>query len=308
MSKKRNKAAAECICGEPGCDGECVANCQCSFQELNRDRRFDATFAPDKSGQYICPVRCEGDKTYPAPGDCPVCGMHLEQLLAFGAPQEKDKDDAYGEYRKLIRKLVVGAVFSIPLLFLALAGLVPPLETFSRGLWPARVGLLIQFVLSLPVVVYAAGFVFVKGVKSVAGWKLNMFTLIALGAGVAWLYSVVALAVPGIFPPIFRNPVGGIDAYFDTATAVLTLVVLGQMLEARAHLRTNDAIKDLLNLVPATALVVRGGREFELPLREVAVGDRVRIRPGGKIPVDGRVLEGSGSGKEKESEYMYGRR
>ncbi len=262
---------------------------------MNLDRRFDAGASPRQNGRYICPMRCEGEKTYPAPGDCPVCGMHLEQVLTFGAPREREKDPAFEEYRKLGRKLIVGAVFSVPILVLALAGLFPPAETFLRGLFSARVGLLLQFVLSLPVVVYAAGFIFVKGAKSVAGWHLNMFTLVALGTGVAWLYSVVALAFPGIFPPSFKNAAGEIDAYFDTASVVLTLVVLGQTLEARAHLRTNDAIKDLLNLVPPTALVIRDGREAEVPLSEVGVGDRVRIKPGGKIPVDGRIVEGNGT-------------
>jgi len=172
--------------------------------------------------------------------------------------------------------------------------LIPGLREFIMGFFPRKTNLLIQMLLSLPVVLWAASFIYAKGSRSVISRKLNMFTLIALGTGVAWLFSVIGTLFPGIFPASLRTMEGYVPVYFEATVIIIALVILGQMLELLAHAKTNSAIKELLNLVPAEALVIRNGKETKIPLLEVVVGDLIRVKPGEKIPVDGSLREGSG--------------
>lgn len=284
------KNVSNCICYTPGCNGSCVTNCQCSFQEINLSNKFTINKNTLKSGQYICPMRCEGKKTYPAPGDCPVCGMHLEQVLAFGTEQKKEDNDDYKSYKKMFKRFIIALIFTLPVLILAMSELIPFVNNFIKNLISAKTSLIIQFVLSLPVVIFASGFLFIKGIKSIITWKLNMFTLITIGTSVAWLYSIIGI----FFPEDFGDQHGNIAVYFETACVILTLVILGQMLEMRAHFKTNNAIKELLNLVPSKAIVIRDGKEIETALQDIVVSDKIKIKPGEKISVDGKIIDGNG--------------
>jgi len=277
----------DCICGTKNCDGSCITNCQCSFQERNLVKH-------QKADRYICPMRDEGDKTYPEPGDCPVCGMHLITVVEFGVPPEDAADEEFLGYRSMRLKFILAAVFSLPVLILAMGELVPGLAELLAALFPMKTNLLIQFALSIPVVCIFGSFIFVKGAKSVASRNLNMFTLIALGTSIAWLFSITALFFPQIFPESLKGHGGLVPVYFEATVIILTLVILGQMLELLAHAKTNGAIKELLNLVPPTTLVIRNGEEMVVPLAEVLVGDHIRVKPGEKIAVDGELVEGNG--------------
>ena len=285
----QGSAAGEtaCICGTENCDGSCVANCQCTFQERNLVKS-------KKADRYICPMRDEGDKTYPEPGDCPVCGMRLVKVVEFGVPPEAAEDEEILAYRSMRLKFILAAAFSLPILILAMGELVPGFAGLLAALFPMKTNLLIQFVLSVPVVCVFGSFIFVKGFKSVVTRNLNMFTLIALGTSIAWVFSLAALFLPQIFPPSLKGHGGLVPVYFEATVIIITLVILGQMLELLAHAKTNGAIKELLNLVPPTALVIRDGVETVVPLAEVRVGDRIRVKPGEKIPVDGELVEGNG--------------
>ncbi|OHD60834.1 MAG: hypothetical protein A2Y32_11525 [Spirochaetes bacterium GWF1_60_12] len=237
-----------CVCGAPGCDGTCVANCQCSFQELNLALPMVAPAGKMSAGGYACPMHCEGDKTYPAPNDCPVCGMHLVQVVVFGGPLVPEQDAETAAFRKMRRRFVLAAALAAPVLVLSMGELVPGLGQIIVNLMAAKTNLFFQLGLSVPVVLIAAAFIFAKGYQSVKTWKLNMFTLIALGTGVAWTYSLVATFVPDIFPLALRRADGLVPVYFEATVIIITLVILGQMLELLAHAKTNSAIKELLNL------------------------------------------------------------
>jgi len=282
-----------CICGTENCDGRCVTNCQCTFQERNLAMPVPLAVS-GKAEAYICAMRCEGDKTYPKPGDCPICGMHLVKVVAFGAPSGEEEDEEMAAFKAMRGKFILSALFALPVLFLSIGELIPGLGEFIGSLFSRKTNLLIQLVLSLPVVFWSASFIYAKGIKSVISKNLNMFTLIALGTGAAWLFSVVSTLAPGIFPDSLKTADGFVPVYFEATVIILALTILGQMLELLAHAKTNSAIKELLNLVPAEALVIRNGKEMKIPLAEVVVGDLLRVKPGEKIPVDGSLREGSG--------------
>ncbi|MCD6395929.1 MAG: copper-translocating P-type ATPase [Spirochaetaceae bacterium] len=283
-----------CICGDEDCSGACKTDCQCSFQELVLNQEVIAGVAPEKNGEFICPMRCEGDKTYPEPGSCPVCGMHLNRVIAFGTPQPEKETEEVKAFKSMRLKLVVAAVFSFPILILAMSELIPGASEFIKTYVSSQANQMTQFILSIPVVFYAGLFIFKRGVLSLVTRNLNMFTLIMIGTGAAWIFSFFGLFFPGVFPESLLNAEGQIPGYFEAASVITTLVILGQLLELLAHVRTNSAIKELLNLVPATAFVIRNGVETEVPLSEVHVNDILKVRPGEKIPVDGVIKEGSG--------------
>ncbi|HEY1120664.1 MAG TPA: copper-translocating P-type ATPase, partial [Haloferula sp.] len=234
---------------------------------------------------YTCPMHPEIEQDHP--GDCPKCGMPLEPKAVTNAGDEH----ARKEIRDLTRKFWVGLALALPVFLLAMLPMLPGVSLES---WiPRSVSKWIEFALATPVVFWVGGSFFVKGWRSLKGWNLNMFTLIALGVGSAYLYSVVAVLFPSWFPPAFRHH-GEVQLYFEAAAVITVLVLLGQLLEARARSRTGQAIQALLGLAAksATRLTADGGEE-EVGIDRLQVGDRLRVRPGEKIPVDGTVVEGS---------------
>jgi Cu+-exporting ATPase len=233
---------------------------------------------------YTCPMHPQIEQDQP--GACPICGMSLEpKTFAAGAGEE-----ANPELRDMTRRFWVGAALTLPVLLLAMAHLAPGLA--HAGEAPLRRWA--QFLLSTPVVWWAGWPFFVRGARSFRTARWNMFTLIALGVGSAWTYSTVAFFLPGVFPETARSH-GAVEVYFEAAAVIVVLVLLGQVLELRARARTSSALRALLDLAPATAIRVTGRGEAEVPLAEVEPGDRLRVRPGGKVPVDGVVEEGSSS-------------
>jgi Cu+-exporting ATPase len=230
---------------------------------------------------YTCPMHPEIEQDHP--GECPKCGMVLEPKT----PRMVEEDET--EIRSLSRKFWSALVLTIPVLILAMGHAVPGLHVDS--IIPRQIGKWIEFVLTTPVVLWAGGFFFARAWRSVVNRSLNMFTLIAVGVGAAYFYSAVAVITPGIFPDSFRRN-GEIDLYFEAAAVITTLVLLGQLLEAKARSRTGQAIKALLGLAAKSAHRVRDGREEGIPVQEIHKGDVLRVRPGEKVPVDGVITEG----------------
>jgi Cu+-exporting ATPase len=238
---------------------------------------------------YTCPMHPEVQQDHP--GDCPKCGMALElKTAAAGMPEDED-----GELRDMTRRLWIGGALALPVFLLAMAHLVPGIGHESWVM--SDTSRWIQFGLSAPVVVWAGWPFFRRGWRSLVTWNLNMFTLIAIGVGTAFVYSVVAMLAPGIFPLAMR-PHGRVDVYFEAAAVIVVLVLLGQVLELRARSRTGSAIKALLNLAPPTARQVAPGGDHVVPLDQVKVGDWLRVVPGEKVPVDGVLVEGHSSVEE----------
>lgn len=242
---------------------------------------------PEKGAVYYCPMHCEGDKTYPAPGNCPVCGM---DLVAQPGVAKTEEDDTYS---KLKRKFVIAVIFTVPVFLISMSEMLPGDPLYSN-ISPTFLNWA-QLVLSIPVVFYATWMFFQRAYASIIRRSPNMFTLIGIGAGVAWTFSVVALLIPGIFPEQFLTSYGTVHVYFESATVILTLVLLGQLLEARAHGKTNAAIRSLLELSPSRAVRITNGEEVEVSIDEILVGDVLRVRPGGSVPVDGKIVQGEAS-------------
>ncbi|MFN2507484.1 MAG: HAD-IC family P-type ATPase, partial [Chthoniobacterales bacterium] len=231
---------------------------------------------------YTCPMHPQIEQDHP--GNCPICGMALEPKSITAKPA----DD--GELRSMTRRFWIGGVLALPVFLLGMAHIIPGAPHWAGG----DLSRWIQFALSTPVVLWAGAPFFERGWRSVRTMNLNMFTLIAMGVGVAYLYSVAALLLPSVFPESFR--VGGkIGIYFEAAAVITVLVLLGQMLELKARSRTGSAIRALLDLAPRTARVLREGAETDVPLEHVVAGDHLRVRPGEKVPVDGSVIEGRAS-------------
>ena len=229
----------------------------------------------------MCPeVRNEG------PGVCPSCGMALEPETVTLEEEERENP----ELADMTRRFLVGLVLTVPVFIIAMGGMVPGFHEFL----PRSTAQWLEFVFSTPVVLWAGWPFFVRGWQSLVNRHPNMFTLIALGTGVAYAYSVVALFFPGLFPASFRGSSGAVDLYFEAAAVIVTLVLMGQVLELRARSKTGEAIKALLGLAPKTARrLTPCGHEKDVTLDQLKEGDKLRIRPGEKVPVDGVVLEGS---------------
>ncbi len=234
---------------------------------------------------YTCPMHPQIEQDHP--GACPICGMALEPKVATA----EDTEEENSELRDMTRRFWIGGGLALPVFVLAMAHLVPAFAHVANG----TVSRWVQFLLSTPVVLWAGWPFFVRGARSFRNGHWNMFTLIALGVGSAWIYSTVAFFLPGVFPPAMRMHEGVVDVYFEAAAVIVVLVLLGQVLELRARARTSSAIKALLNLAPPTAIRVTDTGDVEVGLSEVKTGDRLRVRPGGKIPVDGVIEEGSSS-------------
>ncbi|MGG8497106.1 heavy metal translocating P-type ATPase [Tenacibaculum sp. TC6] len=274
------------------------------------------------TGIFYCPMHCEGDKTYPKPGDCPVCGMDLveekssvSKQIQFTCPMhpeiikdepgacpicgmdlvplEAEVSEEEKNYKKLKKKFWIATAFTLPIFLIAMSEMLtenPLYAVVNQKTWNW-----IQFVLSIPVVFYATWMFFKRAWVSIKTTHLNMFTLIGVGAGIAWVFSVFAMIFPSIFPNDFRTSEGNVFVYFEATTVILTLVLLGQLLEARAHSQTSGAIKELLKLVPSTATLVVNGEDTIIAIDKIKKGDILRVKPGEKIPVDGIILEGSSS-------------
>lgn len=229
---------------------------------------------------YTCPMHPEIEQDHP--GDCPICGMKLEPK---GIPAEDDEDSGI---KDLTRKFWISAALALPVFLLAMGHMIPGLS----GLVPRSISKWIEFILTIPVVFWAGGMFFTKAWTSIKTWNLNMFTLIATGVGAAFIFSAVAVLAPGIFPESFREH-GEVGLYFEAAAVITVLVLLGQLLEARARSRTGQAIEALMGLAAKTAHRLRDGKEEDVPVDEVEKGDLLRVRPGEKIPIDGVITEGS---------------
>jgi Cu+-exporting ATPase len=292
----------------------------------NNHGRGDATVRPSSAAKYFCPM-CPGVES-DKPGDCPKCGMALEQNPAWVAPTagkviftcpmhpEVQQDhpgncpkcgmalepktvslveEENPELTDMTRRLWIGGAFALPVFLLAMGHLIPSLghQSWVMG----DTSRWIQFLLSSPVVLWAGWPFFKRGWRSLVTRQLNMFTLIAIGVGTAFLFSAAVMLMPGAFPSSFA-PDGKVGIYFEAAAVIVVLVLLGQVLELRARSKTGSAIRALLNLAPKTARVVQDGEERDMPLESVQAGTKLRVRPGEKIPVDGVVFDGKTSVNE----------
>jgi P-type Cu+ transporter len=245
-----------------------------------------APAAPSVKTEYVCPMHPQIVRT--EPGSCPICGMALEPRTVTL------EEEANPELIDMTRRFWVGVVFSLPIVFLAMSEFIPG-QPLQRNVSPHILNW-IQLLLATPVVLWGGWPFFQRGWFSIVNRSLNMFTLIAIGVGTAYVYSVAATLFPDAFPQSFRGHGGEVGVYFDAAAVITTLVLLGQVLELHARSKTSKAIKALLGLAPKTARLVReDGTETDVLLEHVQVGDQLRVRPGEKIPVDGAVLEGTTS-------------
>ena len=236
---------------------------------------------------YTCPMHPEVRQV--GPGNCPKCGMALEPE----APTINETETAGGELSYMTRRFWISTALSIPLLILGMADLIPfeKLHEFSKTYFANY----LELVFASPVVLWAGWPIFRRAWSSIVNKSLNMFSLIGLGTGVAYVYSAFATLVPQIFPPSFKGEGGHVPTYFEPAAIIVTLVLLGQVLELRARSKAGNAIRALLGLSPKTARKIEGEKEVDVPLEQVMVGDSLRVRPGEKVPVDGVVVDGSSS-------------
>jgi len=272
-------------------------------------------------GKYYCPMHCEGDKVYDTPGDCPVCGMDLVKQPSFAqnkeytcpmhpeiirnkpgscpicgmdlVPKEPSEDEEQRMYKELVKKMIIATALAVPVFTIAMGDLIPgnPLANImDQQYWNW-----VQLLLTIPIVFYACWMFFVRAWKSIVTWNLNMFTLVGMGTWVAFIFSVVAMLFPDVFPSEFKTEAGTVQLYFEATAVILTLVLLGQLLEARAHSQTSGAIKALLQLAPSEAILVKNGEEKVISIHNIVVGDLLRVKPGEKIPVDGKITDGNSS-------------
>ena len=299
LSVSESRQARDPVCGMPVAPASanhrsehaghtyyfCSSRCHEKFEA--EPARYVTPAAPEpprpsaqEGGLWTCPMHPQIQRT--GPGSCPICGMALEPMTPTGG------DTANPELRDMIRRFWVCVGLSVPLVILAMAG-----DMLNPGLISPRTATWLQLVLATPAVLWGGWPFFARGWRSIVSGRLNMFTLIALGTGVAYVYSVIAALAPGIFPSSFRTPEGTVPVYFEPAAVIVTLVLLGQVLELRARTQTGAAIRALLNLAPTRARLVReDGSEADIPLEQVLPGNRLRVRPGEKVPVDGVVLDG----------------
>jgi Cu2+-exporting ATPase len=248
---------------------------------------MDLVKAPDLTvikTLYTCPMHPEVIQE--TPGSCPICGM---DLVPMGPSESEDQKT----YTDLVKKMKIAVVFTVPIFTIAMIEMVhndPLLQIMDASKWNW-----VQLILSLPVVFYACWIFFVRAWKSIITWNLNMFTLIGIGTGVAFLFSLVGMLFPDIFPNEFKTEHGTVLLYFEATTVILTLVLLGQLLEARAHSQTSGAIKELLKLAPTEATLVIDGNDKVISIHDIKKDDLLRVKPGDKIPVDGKITDGESS-------------
>ena len=286
---------------------------------------FDAKsqhLAPNTAhaGKYYCPMMCEGDKVYDDFGSCPVCGMNLEKIpdtsikITFSCPMHpeitsdkpgtcsicgmdlvanqpiEEEDTAYLDWK---RKFIISLVFTIPVFVLSMGDMLPG-QPISH-LISSTINGWIQLLLTLPVVFYTGWTFFVRGWNSYKTWNLNMFSLIAIGTAAAFLFSLVALLFPALLPTEMRGHHGEVHYYFESVVVIITLVILGQLMEAKAHSKTNSAIKELIKLAPAEAIWLHEGQEERIAVSDIQKDYTLRVRSGDKVPIDGVIMSGSAS-------------
>ncbi|OLD64496.1 MAG: copper-translocating P-type ATPase [Acidobacteria bacterium 13_1_40CM_2_68_5] len=250
------------------------------------DRPRPSSAAAPAAAWYTCPMHPEVVRD--GPGACPICGMSLEPVI----PSLQEEDDP--ELKDMTRRLWIGLALTVPVILIAMTGMLP--GPAGRPVSAHRLLDWVQLALATPIVLYCGRPFFERGWASIRNRRLNMFTLIALGTGVAYSYSLAVTLFPGVFPAALRGQEGRVGVYFETAAAITVLVLFGQVIELRARRRTGGAIRALLQLAPPTARRLdEDGREQDVPLDSVRPGDRLRVRPGEKVPVDGVVLEGHSS-------------
>ncbi|MGK2873072.1 MAG: heavy metal translocating P-type ATPase [Alphaproteobacteria bacterium] len=262
----------------------CSSRCEEKFQSDPAHYASGAHVPAENSAagsEYTCPMHPEVRQT--GPGNCPICGMALEPVNVSASPTENP------ELTDMQRRFWIGALLTVPVVILEMGA-----HLFDmQALFSARASILAQFALATPVVLWAGWPFFARGGKSFVTGSLNMFTLIAIGTGAALLYSLVATFAPGLFPDAMRDGHGNVPVYYEAASVIVVLVLLGQVLELRARETTSGAIRALLNLAPRTALRIgEDGSDSEVPIDVIKVGDRLRVRPGEKVPVDGELAEG----------------
>lgn len=233
---------------------------------------------------YYCPMLCEGDKTYDEPGDCPTCGMNLVEKTISVEPEDTT-------YKDMLKKLRISLAFTIPVFLLAMGGMIPG-DPIGQVI-PHHINNYLQLLFTIPVV-YVCWMFFQRAWTSFKTWNLNMFSLIGLGAAAGLVFSVVALFFPNLFPEDFKGE-HGIHLYFESVAVILTLVLVGQVMEAKAHSRTNTAIKELLKLSPTDATLVTDKGDEKIAIDKIVKGNKLRVKPGEKIPVDGVIVEGESS-------------
>lgn len=281
----------------------------------------NANISANGTGKFYCPMHCEGEKMYDKAGDCPVCGMHLvqEQTVAQKVqytcpmhpeiirdapgscpicgmnlvPMQPSNSDENKVYDDLWKKMKVAILFTVPVFLIAMISMIPNnpfMKIMDMQKWNY-----VQFILTLPVVFYACWMFFVRAWKSIITWNLNMFTLVGIGTGVAFLFSIVGMLFPNLFPNEFKSMDGTVSLYFEATAVILTLVLLGQLLEAKAHSQTSGAIRELLKLAPTEATLVKDGNDSIISIHDIKKGDLLRVKPGDKIPVDGKISEGEGT-------------
>ena len=241
------------------------------------------TFREPKRTIYTCPMHPQIEQDHA--GNCPICGMTLEPKNVVPGSEDENQ-----ELRDMTRRFWIGAALSVPVFLLAMWHILPSAPDWVQSDWSRWT----QFILSTPVVLWCGWPFFQRGWQSIVNRSLNMFTLISIGVGAAFFYSAVVMLLPQVFPPSFAAH-GKIGVYFEAAAIITVLVLLGQVLELRARSRTGSAIRALLDLAPNTARVVRNGEEQDVPLDQVRGGDHLRVRPGEKVLVDGRVIDGKTS-------------
>ncbi len=292
----------------------------CSMNSHNHKK--ETVVQTNAPGKYYCPMHCEGEKVYDKAGDCPVCGMDLVKAPELTAnktlytcpmhpeviqetpgscpicgmdlvPMNPSDTEDQKTYKDLVKKMKIAVVFTVPIFAIAMIEMAhnnPLFKIMDAPKWNW-----VQLLLSLPVAFYACWIFFVRAWKSIITWNLNMFTLIGIGTGVAFLFSLVGMFFPDIFPSEFKTEHGTVLLYFEATTVILTLVLLGQLLEARAHSQTSGAIKELLKLAPTEATLVIEGGDKIISIHDIKKGDLLRVKPGDKIPVDGKITDGESS-------------
>jgi Cu2+-exporting ATPase len=257
-----------------------VCNMYCVPIEEKSEVNHVETFS-EKLGEYYCPMFCEGDKTYPENVGCPVCGMDLVKITGN---DDESEDDTY---KNLQKKFWISVAFTLPVFILSMGGM------FFEFPFSSRVSGILQLIFTLPVVFFTGWFLFKRAWISFKSWNLNMFSLIGLGASAAFVYSIFALFFPSLIPHEFMQNHHEVPLYFEAVAVILTLVIFGQMLEAKAHQKTGNAIKELMNLSPKEAHFIQNNVEKNIPISEVKIGDILKVKPGEKIPVDGEIIEGN---------------